>query len=118
MTASIPAWARLTHTRAETIPWATVATSESYGRQIVRVLSIGRGWVSVVAETYTGPQTQVWQPSDLSWESARLMPGCLGVVVELDGATHQCHVAEVGEARVWQWVRRAVEVEASVSGVF
>jgi hypothetical protein len=38
-------------------------------------------------------------------------------VVELGEATHRCVVAEVGEPRVWQWVERAIEVEAGVEGV-
>ena len=117
VTAATPAWARLKVRTVAPVPWATVQTAYRYGAQIVRVLSIGRGWVSVVAEAARGPQAQVWRPTDLCWGTARLLPGCTGIVVELGEATHRCVVAEVGEPRVWQWVERAIEVEAGVEGV-
>ena len=119
MTAATPAWARFRVRTVAPVPWATVQTAYRYGAQIVRVLSIGRGWVSVVAETARGPQAQVWAPCDLLWDTARLLPGCLGVEVTYRGKTHRRMVAELagGEAELWARIARAVAVHAEVEGV-
>ncbi len=118
MTAT-PAWARFKVRTVAPVPWATVQTAYRYGAQIVRVLSIGCGWVSVVAETAQGPQVQVWAPRDLVWHTARLLPGCSGVEVTYRGQTHRRMVAELagGEAELWARISRAVAVHAEVEGV-
>ena len=113
----LPYWARWQARRVEVRPWARVRLTERYGGAAVRLLSIGRGWASVLALVGGEERVHVYRPTDIVWSSAVLLPGCAGVVVELDGRKHRCDVLEVGEARVWRWVARAVEVGATVEGL-
>ena len=116
--ACAPFWARWKARQVDVRPWASLRLSAQYGHRPVQLLSVGRGWVSVRVEYPTGPRCELYRPGDIDWTEARLHGSCTGVVVELDGREHRCVVLEVGEARVWQWVARAVEVNACVEGAF
>lgn len=112
----VPLWARWRVRRVEVVPWASVRLQGRDGPTPGRLLSIGRGWVSVEVDTHKGPQCQVWPPELVRWSEARLLPECSGVSVEVGGRVHRCGL-EAGEARVWAWVRRAVEVGGTVEGL-
>lgn len=113
---SRPLWARWRVRGVQVLPWASVRVDGKDGPVPARLLSIGRGWVSVEVDTPRGPQVQVWPPELVRWAEARLVPECTGVTVEVDGRVHRCGL-EHGEARVWVWVARALEVGGEVEGL-
>jgi len=113
---SRPLWARWRVRAVSVQPWARVRLDGRDGAIPARLLSIGRGWVSVEVDTHRGPRCEVWPPQLVRWAEAQLLPGCSGVSVEVGGRVHRCGV-EVGERVVWAWVRRAVEVGGAVEGL-
>jgi hypothetical protein len=116
MAARDPLWARWRVRAVPVQPWARVGLDGRDGPIPARLLSIGRGWVSVEVDTPQGARCEVWPPELVRWSEARLLPECSGVSVEVGGRVHRCGL-EAGEARVWAWVRRAVEVGGTVEGL-
>ena len=115
---SVPAWARWRARRVQVRPWASVTLQGAHGPCFADILSIGRGWVSVRVLVSMGYQCQVWRPADVEWQTAELMSGCRGIRVELpSGEVHELR-RDRGEAVLWRWVARAVEVGATVEGLF
>jgi hypothetical protein len=114
---SVPLWARWGARAVPQVPWAHVRLRGADGVYLADLLGIGRGWVSVRVLVSMGYQCQVWRPADVEWETAELMTGCRGIRVELpSGEVHEL-ARDRGEAVLWRWVARAVEVGATVDAL-
>ena len=113
MSDSAPFWARWQATRTDASPWATVTLRGAHGPVSARLMSIGRGWLSVLHQN----RAEVWPPAQVDWARSSLLPSCLGIEVELvDGTVHELAREAAGDARIWSWVRRACQVGATVEG--
>ena len=110
-----PFWARWKASRLEARPFALVILRGAEGvRTRAHITGIGRGWVSVLVRRQESIRCEVWPPSCVAWDHAELFELCRGVEIETEEATHRAEVDDVGEARIWRWIARAVEVGATV----